>query len=150
MTFSYSFKREDKDDILFNFDVTLNGDETPSKQYGIYPDTDEVKCATDCLKVSGGDVVHFRCVNENQECRMDNVRFWGAPPPPTSSPSAGPTLPPPTTSPTLPVSSTPLYVERMFSINCNSQMQFCSLEYPHPGSNSLAQFTNSLSVATYS
>ena len=79
VTFSYTMKRQSDVNTVYNFEVIVNDDQTPSRQYGVYPDTDEVKCALDCLNVSGGDVLKFRCVSNSgkEQCRIDNVRFHG-------------------------------------------------------------------------
>ena len=79
MAFSYSLQRQSKVDTVYKLEVILNDDLTPSRQYGVYPDTDDVDCETECLYISGGDVVKFRCVsdNKNEECDIDNVQFWG-------------------------------------------------------------------------
>jgi len=79
MTFSYGWKRQDGNSIIYAVEVVLNNAAAPSREYGVFPEFGEVKCKGDCLKVSGGDVVMFRCVSEmgKEHCRVDNVRFYG-------------------------------------------------------------------------
>jgi len=57
------------------FEVILNDDQRPSRQYWVYPDTDYVDCETDCLYVSWEDVVKFLMCLWKQEWRMSHRQY---------------------------------------------------------------------------
>ena len=91
MTFMYSFARRDDSPADYIYEVIVAGTSNVIAEGPSSVVDETVTCASDCLYVSEGDVVQFRCWNDNnfQACNLDLVRFWGKA---TEIPSAAPSV----------------------------------------------------------
>jgi hypothetical protein len=78
MTFMYGFDRRDDSPDTYIYEVIVDGTSNVIAS-GPQTGTESVKCASNCLNVSGGDMVQFRCYSDRTEdkCRLDHIQFWG-------------------------------------------------------------------------